>query len=553
MFERGERDGVGVPGLSEGPPVVAEGPLAGVVCWSELPVGPAAMAAMLAADVMAADVMAPDEVGPAGAGVDEVVVGRTLEELLIGWEAQARWVAAQRARVLARYTRGVTRAGEVALLLTTSEPVAEQLIETARMLTGWLPGTLAALQAGRIPERNAVVLAQELGALDAQLAGRLEGPLLAKAQTETPGRLRRQVRTVVALADPGRAATEAERARARRGVRCRQLGDGLAEIQAWLGIEDAARVMTALTAAADADRGGPEDCRSLTARRADALVDALVSWADQTHAAGPAPTTGPADVPVPAGQEPTGAEPAGGGGDSGGGRSGGGGRPRLRDTVGIVIDLDTLLGLQDTPGYLPGHGTLPAPLARHLAADADWRRLVTDPVTGFLLDYGTTTYRPPADLARFLVARDQHCRFPHCPQPAWRCDLDHRTPFADDGATASHNMLALCRHHHQLKHQGGWTLTGDPTTAVTWTSATGHTYTTTPTSYDPTLLTDFETPPPDDITTRVTQQLTQQIDDEYDEDTGWWKNTLHPPPPPAPPAPPAPPPLPPEYQGDPPF
>ena len=525
MFERGERDGVGVPGLSEGPPVVAEGPLAGVVCWSELPVGPAAMAAMLAADVMA-----PDEVGPAGAGVgvDEVVVGRTLEELLLGWEAQARWVAAQRARVLARYTRGVTRAGEVALLLTTSEPVAEQLIETARMLTGWLPGTLAALQAGRIPERNAVVLAQELGALDAQLAGRLEGPLLAKAQTETPGRLRRQVRTVVALADPGRAATEAERARARRGVRCRQLGDGLAEIQAWLGIEDAARVMTALTAAADADRGGPEDCRSLTARRADALVDALVSWADQSPN-GTTPTT-PPDA-----------------------RSGSGGRPRLRDTVGIVIDLDTLLGLQDTPGYLPGHGTLPAPLARHLAADADWRRLVTDPVTGFLLDYGTTTYRPPADLARFLVARDQHCRFPHCPQPAWRCDLDHRTPFADDGATASHNMLALCRHHHQLKHQGGWTLTGDPTAAVTWTSATGHSYTTTPTSYDPTLLTDFETPPPDDITTRVTQQLTQQIDDEYDEDTGWWKITLHPPPPPVPPAPPAPPPLPPEYQGDPPF
>jgi hypothetical protein len=55
-----------------------------------------------------------------------------------------------------------------------------------------------------------------------------------------------------------------------------------------------------------------------------------------------------------------------------------------------------------------------------LAADESgtWRRLVTDPVTGQLLDYGQDTYRPPKDLAEFVIARDQTCTFPGCERPA---------------------------------------------------------------------------------------------------------------------------------------
>ncbi len=38
-----------------------------------------------------------------------------------------------------------------------------------------------------------------------------------------------------------------------------------------------------------------------------------------------------------------------------------------------------------------GYGPLPAPLARTLAADGRWRRMVLDPMTGALLDLGTTS------------------------------------------------------------------------------------------------------------------------------------------------------------------
>jgi len=45
----------------------------------------------------------------------------------------------------------------------------------------------------------------------------------------------------------------------------------------------------------------------------------------------------------------------------------------------------------------------PADVARELATDATWRRLLHDPTSGELLDVGRTTYRPPAALAEFIT------------------------------------------------------------------------------------------------------------------------------------------------------
>ncbi|NWJ70321.1 hypothetical protein HX744_07205 [Pseudonocardia sp. ICBG1122] len=42
-----------------------------------------------------------------------------------------------------------------------------------------------------------------------------------------------------------------------------------------------------------------------------------------------------------------------------------------------------------------GRGPVPADLARALAAGGVWQRLVTDPLSGTLLDVGRTRYRPP--------------------------------------------------------------------------------------------------------------------------------------------------------------
>ena len=114
-----------------------------------------------------------------------------------------------------------------------------------------------------------------------------------------------------------------------------------------------------------------------------------------------------------------------------------------------------------------------------------WRRLVTDPLSGTLLDYGRRTYQPPAGLADHVRARDLHCRFPLCRRRAADAELDHTVPWADGGATSEPNLTALCGHHHRLKAHAGWRVEARSDGRMTWTTPTGHRHTTTPHDYRP--------------------------------------------------------------------
>jgi hypothetical protein len=149
------------------------------------------------------------------------------------------------------------------------------------------------------------------------------------------------------------------------------------------------------------------------------------------------------------------------------------GGPEIRVTVAA----GTLLGLDEQPGELAGYGPIDADTVRRIAADSDatWRRILTDPVSGTLLDYGTKVYRPPESLAQHVIARDQVCRFPGCRQPAEHCDLDHGIPYPH-GPTCAANLIPLCRHHHRAKTIGGWRWRGESDGTVTWTAPTGHQY-----------------------------------------------------------------------------
>jgi hypothetical protein len=149
-----------------------------------------------------------------------------------------------------------------------------------------------------------------------------------------------------------------------------------------------------------------------------------------------------------------------------------------------AVALSTLLGFDDQPGDLAGHGPIPAHLARRIAADQSgtWRRLVTDP-WGRLLDHGASSYRPPQDLADYVLARDRVCRAPGCRRQARNCDLDHLIPFSEGGATSTQNLLSECRRHHIQKHETPWRVTGDPDDEITWTDPAGRTYTTHPAEY----------------------------------------------------------------------
>jgi HNH endonuclease len=91
-----------------------------------------------------------------------------------------------------------------------------------------------------------------------------------------------------------------------------------------------------------------------------------------------------------------------------------------------------------------------------------------------VLDYGRTTYHPPAGLADHIRARDQHCRFPLCRRRAADAELDHIVAWAEDGETTDANLHALCRRHHTLEHHTGWRIEAHPDGPLTWITPTGH-------------------------------------------------------------------------------
>jgi hypothetical protein len=145
-------------------------------------------------------------------------------------------------------------------------------------------------------------------------------------------------------------------------------------------------------------------------------------------------------------------------------------------SINVTIDLPTLLGLAENPGQLAGYGAIPASVARQLASDGKWKRFITDPQTGNLLDYGRESYEPPQALKDFLIARDRTCRFPGCRRSAALSDLDHAKSWEDGGSTSPDNLGALCRRHHRLKTHDGWSVTSNEDGSCTWVSPHGKTF-----------------------------------------------------------------------------
>jgi hypothetical protein len=116
--------------------------------------------------------------------------------------------------------------------------------------------------------------------------------------------------------------------------------------------------------------------------------------------------------------------------------------PRVSYRVQALVPVDTLLGDGEADAHIPGHGPIPAPIARAIAEQAGQvQRLLVHPATGLLLDATTTRYpqaewrgrllrdpdtsarldahpdryTPGDPLDRFIKLRDRHCRWARLP------------------------------------------------------------------------------------------------------------------------------------------
>lgn len=153
--------------------------------------------------------------------------------------------------------------------------------------------------------------------------------------------------------------------------------------------------------------------------------------------------------------------------------------------VQLVMTDRTLLGGDDAPARLVGHGPVPAAVARALVTANDearvWiRRLYRHPESGELVAMESRRRDFPAGLRRFLVVRDVVCRTPWCDAPIRH--TDHLRRAADGGPTSAANGQGLCEACNQAKEAPGWehTATGARAGPITVRTPTGHRYTSRP-------------------------------------------------------------------------
>ncbi|WP_210481348.1 HNH endonuclease signature motif containing protein [Naasia sp. SYSU D00948] len=356
---------------------------------------------------------------------------RTVDELRLLWERTRGASMALGPHAIAfRSLRA-----QVASALGVREATAETMLWTARALVHELPATLRALEEGRFSERHARILALAAADLDPEQRTLLERRALPHAAAMTPAKFEQKVRMLSALLEPEKLAERARTAKDERDLVLEPGRDGMAWLHLHLPAEDAVAGFNFADETARRLQAEPGETRTLPQLRADVVRDLVLDGAALLP-----PAESGSEL-----REQT-------------------ARPRgVVPTVHVTAPALALSGSQDLPSDLDGYGPIDPETARRLCGAASgFYRILTDPGTGAVVQFGRERYEVPPELRRFLKQRDGTCRFVGCSRPAKLCDIDHTVPWEDGGETEDRNLAYLCRGHHRVKHRGGWSVRHDP-------------------------------------------------------------------------------------------
>src|SRR5665811_1952740 len=392
-------------------------------------------------------------------------------------------------------------------MLAMGPVAAGRKVDTAAALAAKLPLTLAAMSAGDLDSWRATIIATELSEASPASCAAVEALIHPALLSEAPGAVTnppqaggapRVRHRVLARIDADALRVKAAKERLDRFVhaypsRVPGLTTWVASLPAadsaacWAAIDDLAHQMH-----------GDDPTRTLEQCRADAMVDLMLTNVQVS-------TTVTLMIPV---QTATVDEPADAlerdllvGGQPQGGQPNGAGR----DGAALGY-LNPLANTDDfgepTPdpnpliepswaqicamGYeIPGIGVIGGDVVAGILDRFDTRiaRVLLDERTGVVIETSTTAYLPNRAIRRFIRRRDGHCRFPGCARGAKRCEVDHIIPYSHGGPTAIWNLVSLCKHHHRVKHDAGWTLTMTPDGECTWTNPHGRQYATHPVNH----------------------------------------------------------------------
>lgn len=312
--------------------------------------------------------------------------------------------------------RGDGVAAEIGLARRVSPHKAASLLGLAKVLHTEMPHTLALMTDGALTEWRATLLARETACLSIEHRATIDATLCADANATTLSdrELVAAARRLAATLDAAAVAKRASRAATDRHVTIRPAPDTMTWVTALLPVADGVAVWAALTTAADSARAAGDD-RSRGQVMADTLVQRVTGRA----------VTDPVDL-----------------------------------HVNLILTDTTLLGADDEPAVIPGHGPVPAAWARErittaLAHAQVWvRRLYLTPTDGELVAMTSRARLAPTGLAELIALRDQSCRTPWCAAPIRH--TDHIVPHADGGPTTADNLQGLCERCNHARQAPGW-------------------------------------------------------------------------------------------------
>lgn len=289
---------------------------------------------------------------------------------------------------------------------------AAERVEIGKQLER-LPKTEEAFARGQLGYQHVALMARTAENVGAAAVRGEEGNLLKSAQSMDPGQFLTVVKNFEHRVDSAAALAETNRAYQRRYLHIGEPVAGAVRIDGLLDAEGGATVRAAL---AGLMKPTNDDQRGHGQRCADALVEFC--------------RRGP-----------------------GSRRKSSGPRPQLI----IRASLETLAGIAGAPaGELEGGGTVPAETVQRYACDSAIVRMTGRTELEHELNHATRTL--PASTRRALEARDHRCVWPGCGRPADWCDGHHLVWWTRGGETALPNLALLCRPHHRLAHEGGWSL-----------------------------------------------------------------------------------------------
>jgi hypothetical protein len=289
---------------------------------------------------------------------------------------------------------------------------ASGTLKTARAMAH-MPAVVQHALAGDVPARSLHLIAQARDKYPDEFVDHQE--VFADASTYlSVTDMRRAINHWEQQINYPKALQDAEHVDKLRSLYLAQTIDGIGDIRGTLTPGGYATIKAALDAHSDPFNLDPDDRRTPSQRRADALVDIHRFWLDHNT-----------NVVTSGGEKPH---------------------------ITVTVDYRTLTGELHQLPEMNGVPVTPETI-RQMTCDAAIIPVVlgsdSEP-----LDVGRKTRVIPPAIRRAIEQLHGGCAWPGCDAPLSWCDIHHKVHWADGGETSLKNCLPYCRKHHTCIHNG---------------------------------------------------------------------------------------------------